>query len=866
ALSRFYSAPRPIEWMGWFFWYGGEGAAKTQEEYSRIREVEMPRKERVLLESALTARPDFVGARKALAFHTYRRAGGDPRRPKPGNLGTPFALEAKKLLEEILSEAGADTRILRILHTFVPSDPKTRILQAREILREDFLDANARRSLVGALRILGRVEEAVGVLGDRIRLNPFDGDAFREMAAAYRSQGQLDRASGCLEMALLVCPENVAILQELGDICLLLGAKEKALAHFRRALEIRPQMAGISRRIRHLTPETKAEFYKAFRVPLQPVIGKALKDTPTENVPAVVVFKNDVIRVLPNGTAKHFHQRVVKVLTEKGVDENRFVSAWPGRYDYYTRSRGEVKTAKIHRPDGTVVEGSYSEGSSYASFDELQEGDVLVFEVKVEEVGEPRYKGYFGLMLLFQDGTDPVRESRATFLYPKEKPLYFHEVGFKGAPAASDQEDLNVRTWTLTGIPEVREEFNMPGLFELCPNLHVSTFRSWEEVSVWYSNLIKDQFESSRGIKETVAKITEGLTTLEERVDAIFHFMVSDIRYESLSLADHAYRPFKSRQTFDRKYGDCKDTATLLKTMLKEAGIESHVVLIRAGWPEIIDISLPSMKIFNHAIAFVPGIGPDGLLLDGTARYCGSRELPAMDQGAVAFIVGYEGKGKAIYTPYDKPEANLHRAEFHVQLTEEGSAGIREETRISGQEAYMFRSEFQKGTKRKEEMERRLNRSFKSAVVDTVRFSDLSDYNRPVALGVEFKVPALARRQDREMAFRPVLVLRTLCSRFAPTETRYHDLILGHPRRLERKVEIVLPKGWRVKRSPKSVTFSNEMAAYRLQIEHGPGRVTAHVEFELKAPRIPKAKYATFRRFCENVDRAEEEELILEKE
>jgi len=864
-LSRFYGAPRPIGWSAWPFWSLGEDAAHTQEEYAGIREVEMPDKERALLEEALGGVPDFLDARLAMAAHFFRKAGGNPQRIEPVGLGRPFALQARKSIEKALSLAGPDPLLLRMLDALALSGPKRRADRARERLKSDATDVEARRELVQALLDTGRLEEAVGVLGDRVRLNPFDRGAWAEMARAYRAFDVLDRAAACLEMALAVCPEDTDALQDLGDLHLASGDREKALAAFCRALEVKPQLSELGKRLRRLEKKGEDDFYKPFRVDTAPLVKAALAGSDTDKADAVIFLKNDVIRILENGMAKHYHQRVIKVLTEKGVNAFRWLSAWPGRYDYYSRTRGEVKEAKLYRADGTVLDGYYRDGGSNARFETLRKGDVIVFEVKTDELGEPRYKGYFGLMLLMQDGTDPCRESRVTFLHPEDKPTHFRAIRVPDPPRKEKSGDLTAHTWCVKDLPQIKEEFNMPGLFELCPCLHASTFQTWDEVSKWYSNLIKDQFESSEEIRQAVRKITEGLETAEEKVDALFRFMVSDIRYESIDLSDHSYRPFKARQTFDRKYGDCKDTATLFSTMLREAGIESHVVLIRAGRSERIDIELPSMKIFNHAIAFVPSIGPDGLLLDGTARYCGSRELPEMDQGAVAFIVGLEGKGKAIYTPFDKPEANLNRTRFTVQLASDGSATLRAETLIRGQEAYEYRREFQQGTKRKEEMEKRLNAHFKGASVDSVAFSDLADYNRPVEVETGFRLPSLARQQDRHRALRPVLVAAKLCDNFAQTDTRYHDLITGYPHRNERTVEILLPEGWKVKKLPSELDLANAWGAYSLRFETAPGKVTAKVSFELRAPRVPRDRYAEFRAFCEEVDRAEDEELILER-
>ncbi|MCU0723574.1 MAG: DUF3857 domain-containing protein, partial [Planctomycetes bacterium] len=864
ALSRFYGPPRPISWGGWS-WFGSADEAATQEEYAKIREVEMPAKERALLEEALASRPGFPEAMLALAAFWFRQAGGDPREPEGADLGRPHALEAKKRLEEALAAVPGESRARRMLDGFADPGPEAEAASARRRLEEDFTDAEARARAVRALLALGRLEEAVGLLGDRLRLNPFDSGALRETAAAYRARDAADRAAGRLALALALSPESVDLLVETGDARLASGDRDGAVEAFRRALAIRPQAAELEARLRRLGP-SEGEFYAAFRADLAPIVRKALADRPEEKTSAVVYFKNEVVRVLPNGTSKNFHQKVVKILTLKGAEDHRWLSPFPGRRDYYAASRGEVLQARVFRADGSSEEGAFREGGSQASFANLREGDVIAFEAKVEEVGEPRFKGYFGLVLLFQDAFVPVRESRATFLNPREKPLHVHAPGAPDPATAAAPGGLEARTWTMRGIPEVPEEYRMPGALELCPSLHASTFRTWEEVGDWFSSLVKDQLESSEEIRRAVAEATRGLRTTEEKVDALFRLLVSEIRYESLDLADHAYRPFKARQTFDRRYGDCKDTAALLHVMLREAGIDSSIVLIRAGESERIDIALPSMRIFNHAIAFVPGVGKDGLFLDATARYCGSRELPDMDQGAVAFVVGLGGSGKALVTPYDPPEANRARTRVAARLAADGSASLDLDLAVRGQEAFGWRSEFQKGVDRERELEKRLNFAYKSARLEEARFSDLGDYNRPVEVRARFAVPGLARAQGEDRALRPLLEPLRLCERWAPTATRHHDLVIGPPLQQEWSAEIALPAGWKAKSLPRGLDREDETAAYRLEVRGEPGKVTVRRLFERRAARVPKDRYAAFRAFCEEVDRAEDEELVLARE
>ena len=94
---------------------------------------------------------------------------------------------------------------------------------------------------------------------------------------------------------------------------------------------------------------------------------------------------------------------------------------------------------------------------------------------------------------------------------------------------------------------------------------------------------------------------------------------------------------------FARGFGDCKDKATLIVTMLKELGINATIVILRTGMKGDFETEPASLAPFDHAIAYVPSMD---LYLDGTAEFTGSTELPAMDRGSLAIQVN-EGKPKA---------------------------------------------------------------------------------------------------------------------------------------------------------------------------------------------------------------------------
>ena len=84
-------------------------------------------------------------------------------------------------------------------------------------------------------------------------------------------------------------------------------------------------------------------------------------------------------------------------------------------------------------------------------------------------------------------------------------------------------------------------------------------------------------------IKQQVAKLTASKTTPLEKMQAIAEFVQHDIRYVAIELGIGGLQPHPAPEVFSHRYGDCKDKATLVRSMLHEIGIESYHVVINSS-------------------------------------------------------------------------------------------------------------------------------------------------------------------------------------------------------------------------------------------------------------------------------------------
>ncbi|MBI5361392.1 MAG: transglutaminase domain-containing protein [Planctomycetes bacterium] len=465
-----------------------------------------------------------------------------------------------------------------------------------------------------------------------------------------------------------------------------------------------------------------------------------------------------------------------------------------------------------------------------------------------------------------------MKTSKITILSPPEKKLYFAADKFVAEPKEFEKDGLTGHTWEVHNLPQIDPESLMPGFYETVPYLQVSTFETWDETARWVADLVSEQFESSPAIKQAVLDTIKGLDTDEEKINALYQKMVSDIRYEALSLDSHAYKPFKASETFDRKYGDCKDTACLFVTMLREAGIEAGFALVRVRDSGKVNTKVPSMKIFNHAITYVPDKNGGGIFYDGTARYCGAEEKPFMDEGALAFVVDRNGTGRLIEEiPFSAPMDNVDDNTLEITLNTDGSATVVMESKITGKEAGDFRNTYQEGANRQRYFEQTMNRYFGTITVKTLEFSDLSEYNKPVLLKAEFTTPNFARIDGPKISFAPAVFSLDLADKYASLEKREYEIVLdsypiAYPKKSIHSMTFNIPAGYELSKLPEESQFQSDFGQYKLVTDRvAPVKFIVKTEFTVTLLRINNKQYPAFRTFCADVDRIEKEDAVIEK-
>jgi len=136
------------------------------------------------------------------------------------------------------------------------------------------------------------------------------------------------------------------------------------------------------------------------------------------------------------------------------------------------------------------------------------------------------------------------------------------------------------------------------------PLFAVSSLQSWDEVGGWIRSLNDATAEPAPEIAALAAKLTANKVTEQDRIDALYAYVATKVRYVSVSFGLGRLQPHAASTVLHNAYGDCKDQTTLLSALLRAAGFKAYAVLTTPGIGVRVS-SVPSPDQFSHEFTAV---------------------------------------------------------------------------------------------------------------------------------------------------------------------------------------------------------------------------------------------------------------------
>jgi tetratricopeptide (TPR) repeat protein len=753
--------------------------------------------------------------------------------------------------------------------------PWDAVERARKVIGLRFDDLDTRRGLAALLADLGKVEEAADQYRKILALDPFDQGSMLRLAELLSANGRQDEASGVWALVKKAAPDEPDVHEREGRALLHANQKEAAIAAYQQSLTLRPQNPALKELLRTLRGEdTGSSTPEAFA--LAGLLEEAKKSKNTDD--ALTLAEVTHVRVQPSGLSSRFQQLVVKVNTQRGVENFRTLPIT------WSPDRQEVRVlkARVTKPDGSVVDSFaeeerninepwtgmyYDARAKVLSFPALAPGDVLELQWRLEDTSvENLLSDYWGDVDSLQ-GLYVKSHYRYVVDMPKTRPLSWNKEQLPQwvKVASAEQGDRTVYRFEAENVARVVPEPNMPGFAEVATPLHLSTYQNWEQVGRYYWGLVREQLVPNEELKRAVETALKGVDKKDDAkvVAALYGFVVTNTRYVALEFGIHGYKPYRVDRILARRFGDCKDKASLIHAMLKVAGVDSRLVLLRMRHLGTLSPEVASLAAFNHAIVYVPKLN---LFLDGTAEFHGSRELPSADRIANVLIVEPDAPSRFLTTPEAQPDENLTTLAVDVTLKPDGSATAKGSLSAKGQGAPELRRQYETTGTRVVTFEQQWAQSYPGVKANEVVVSDTKDLEAPLTVKYAVSMPRYAEAGPGMLRFFPFGAGRQFTNALAPLTERTSDLVFQGVWSNDLETTYTFPANWTVNELPADVLEESPFGALRItasRLEGNKLRLTGRMT--LSRARITAKEYPQFRAWLMKVDQAFSRKIVAQQ-
>jgi predicted transglutaminase-like cysteine proteinase len=494
-------------------------------------------------------------------------------------------------------------------------------------------------------------------------------------------------------------------------------------------------------------------------------------------------------------------------------------------------------------------------------------GNIVGYEYEAEE--HP---------LVLQDmwefqGEVPSRESHYSLQLPAgwgHKSTWLHYPEVKPAESGSQLQ------WAVSDLKAIRPEEDMPPIQGLAGLMVVSffpqggssskSFTNWQQMGQWYVDLTNGRSDASPEVKQKVAALTASSPTQLAKMRAIAQFVQHDIRYVAIELGIGGWQPHYAAEVFTHRYGDCKDKATLMRSMLREIGIESYHVPINTERGSITP-DVPAYQGFDHVILAIKL--PDGVVdnsLTATLQHPKLGRLlffdPTNELTPFGQIGGYlqdnygllvfSDRGELVKLPHQPAAMNGITRTAKLALEGNGSLkGDVTEYRV-GDRAWSQRWAIRTVTNdldRIKPIENLLAGSLSSYQITkaTLINADLTDL--PFGYKYSFQSDNYAKNAGNLILVRPRVMGSKAAAILETKEPRIFPIEFEGPVRDTDLFEIVLPQGYEIDDIPPAVDADFSFASYHAKTEVK-GNVIAYTRtFEVKELSVPASKADDLKKF-----------------
>jgi len=605
---------------------------------------------------------------------------------------------------------------------------------------------------------------------------------------------------------------------------------------------------------------------------------------------AVVLLRDTLLTVQPDGRAVERSRMVVKILRPQGREDAiplvRFSkdeklqsfhvwSIGPDGHHYAMKDNEYVEVGE-NDPDMVYLDGLYKVANPPGA----DPGGIIGWEI-VEQV--PGYESED-----IWDFQQSIPVAQASFEIDLPAGWHNRAVWFRHDAVQPVTAQPGSARWQLTNIPAV--DLNdvplHPAWEALAARLSVHYSPNeipegdalWTEIGDHYTGLEAPESEGASDLA-TAARSAAGDGDFMAKASKVAEFMQTQIRYVGVEIGIGGRQAHPAEQVFQKRYGDCKDKATLMIAMLDAVGIRASWVVVDAdrgvmapespseyGNHMILAIEIPQGYDNPRMHAVVAArTGKRYLIFDPTNPYIPLGDMPDYEQGGYGLLLA--GKdSQVIAFPVLNPAFAKTEQTAKFELGTDGTLKGDVNVTRTGGAAWRMRDRMTMSSakEQREFVEKLLQQDFSTFTLGSEIVDNVKEVDQPLDLQYSVTAPSYAKNAGTLLLVRP----RVLGSLADPLDNKPRHVPISFARvgTWTDSFDVKIPAGYTVDDVPDPVNLDVGFATYHSEVKAQGDTLHYTRQYVLKKVELAPDQYATLRKLEGQITADENSDAVLKKQ
>jgi hypothetical protein len=439
--------------------------------------------------------------------------------------------------------------------------------------------------------------------------------------------------------------------------------------------------------------------------------------------------------------------------------------------------------------------------------------------------------------------------------------------------AASKTAKSEIYQWQINNVKAMTREMYQPDWKEVTACVYIAptefefggykgNMSSWQSLGKYMNSLYVGRDNLPVNIKQQVHQIADNVTNKKEKIKLLYQFMQQNTRYIGIQLGIGGWQPFDATYVANKRYGDCKALANYMVSILKEAGVNAHAVIIKAGdgkkglWE---DFPAP---YFNHVVMCVPD-GKDTTWLECTSQTISAGYMGSSTGNRKALLLADDG-GHVVNTPHYGIAENLQLRRVDAVVDAEGNLTAEVNTRFTGEQQELQHSLMYSVNKK--EREEYLNQvlNLPTYKIEKSAYTEEKGYVPVVKEYIKVAAPSYASITGKRLFITPNLFNRSV-TKLPLDEPRKFDIEFDYAFRDEDTISITVPAGYEAEALPKNIDIQSKFGKYSIAYKIDGNKIELIRKYETDAKRYPAKDYADLAAFFEQKYKADRARIVMVK-